>query len=574
MEAGLTPLSAGQVELNRHRLELKVSSPIHGEEQPAESRRLLGAYYTPEEIATVLTEWALGFESKRETVLDPSFGGCAFLNAATRVLSDRGVSKPSRLVFGVDVDPSCLGYVRGNEDLAEENCIVRDFLTLSPKEIPGAPFKAVIGNPPYLRHHWFNGKSRKAGRTAVCEAGVELPETASAWAYFLIHALSFLTKGGRLAMLVPEAILQADYASPVRDLLVSCFHQVNLIYIHDRLFEGTDEAVVAVIASGFGKKGRLRVEAVERAKDLATILKTSKRDRAAPHLTTEKGRCIDTRTAHLLGELEQHNAVKVISDLATVRIGLVTGANKHFIRDAEDLKKRDIPSEIWVKLVSRTKWLPGLDFTAEDLKELVCSGERAILVRPMSTHEDTPSVERWINEGVQSGIHMRYKCAIRDPWFRVALQPVPDAFATCTRMGAPLLVLNKASSQCTNALHALSWRRGVDASASAIAAGFLTSAVSVWSELYGRRYGGGVLKIEPSTLNRTPVPVIQRAECAFVELNNLVRCGREDDARARADDLILGDELGLSKKDIRRLQQAGRQLMFRRRPVRKENGRG
>ena len=568
----MTCHSIGQVVTNTQQLGTPDLSHPNGEVTSIDSRRLLGSYYTPDKLATILAEWSL--QPGEGTVLDPSFGGCAFLNAATRVLSGRGVSEPGRLVFGVDVDPSCLDYVRCNEDLVEKNCIVKDFLTLSPKEIPGAPFKAVIGNPPYLRHHWFNGKTRKAGRMAVCKAGVKLQGTASAWTYFLIHALSFLAKGGRLAMLVPEAILQADYAASLRDLLVSRFHQVSLIYIRDRLFEGTDEAVVAVIASGFGKNGSLRVETVECTEDLAAILNAPECDRPAPQLTTERGRCIESETVHLLGELEQHAAVKKISDLAAVRIGLVTGANKHFIRDAEDLKRLGIPPEIWVRLVSRTRWLPGLDFTEEDLEKLVDSGKRAILVRPMPAYENTPGVERWIGEGLEGGIHKRYKCTIRDPWFRVALQPVPDAFATCTRMGAPLIVLNRTGSQCTNALHALSWNRGVDVSPTAITVGFLTSAVSVWSELYGRRYGGGVLKIEPGTLNRTPVPVVRRVECAFAELNELIRCGREDDARALADDLVLGDELGLSKKDIRRLQQAGRELMSRRRPVRKGNGRG
>ena len=110
-----------------------------------DSRRLLGSYYTPDKLATILAEWAL--QPGEGTVLDPSFGGCAFLNAATKVLSDRGVPDPGRLVFGVDVDPSCLKYVRGNGNLTEKNCIFNDFLTLSPKEVPGTPFKAVIGNP-------------------------------------------------------------------------------------------------------------------------------------------------------------------------------------------------------------------------------------------------------------------------------------------------------------------------------------------------------------------------------------------------------------------------------------------
>ena len=568
----MTRFSVRQVVANTQQLGTPDLSPPNGEVTSIDPRRLLGSYYTPDNLATILAEWAL--QPGEGTVLDPSFGGCAFLNAAIKVLSDRGVPEPSALVFGVDIDPSCLEYVRGSVNLAEKNCIVSDFLSLSPSEVPGTPFKAVLGNPPYLRHHWFNGTSREAGRATVGNSGARLPETASAWAYFLIHALNFLEEGGRLAMLVPEAILQADYAASVRELLTSRFHRVNLIYIQDRLFEGTDEAVVAVIASGFGMKGSLRVETVEGIEDLATVIDNPEFHRVTPHLTTEKGRCIDSATAGLLGELSNHSDVVRISELADVKIGLVTGANKHFVRSKENLEQLGVPPETWIKLVARTRWLTGLDFTRKELEELVASGERAILVRPEAEHENTPGVWRWILDGLNGNIHSRYKCAIRDPWYRIALQPAPDAFATCTRMGPPLLVLNQAGSLCTNALHALHWRSRDDFLPSAVAIGFLTSAVRVWSELHGRRYGGGVLKMEPGTLSQVPVPLAQGVECAFDELNSVLRMGQEDDARAMADDLVLKDALGLSQKDVRLLQGASRRLMSQRRPSRKEDDRG
>ena len=453
--------------------------------------------------------------------------------------------------------------------------MVRDFLTLSPKELHGAPFQAVIGNPPFVRHHWLNGTTREAGRVAIGAAGAALSARASAWAYFLIHTLRFIAKNGRLAMLVPEAILQADYATVVRELLTSCFDHVCLVHIRDRLFEGTDEAVVAVAASEYGdKQGILRVEAVERSVDLEAVLNAPKGRSSTSHLTTSNGRRIDSLTVQLLSELEQHPTVRKIADVATVRIGLVTGANKHFIRDVEDLRQLGVPRKAWLQLVSRTRSLSGLDFTEQDLQELVDTGQRAILIRPTPAYENASGVRRWVAEGIEAGIHERFKCTIRDPWFRVALQPVPDAFATCTRLGSPLLVLNHAGCRCTNALHAMYWRRRIEASPPAIAVGFLTSAVSVWAELHGRRYGGGVLKMEPSTLNRTPVPVVQGAEGAFDELNELSRCGREAEARALADDLVLGDRLGLPKKDIRRLQRARTQLMDQRRPARNGSDHG
>ena len=54
--------------------------------------------------------------------------------------------------------------------------------------------------------------------------------------------------------------------------------------------------------------------------------------------------------------------------------------------------------------------------------------------------------------------------------------------------------------------------------------------------------------MEPGTLNRTPVPIVQDAENAFDELNKLIRDGQEAEARKRADDLVLGDQLGLPKE--------------------------
>ena len=56
-------------------------------------------------------------------------------------------------------------------------------------------------------------------------------------------------------MLVPEAILQTDYAAPLRETLAKRFSRSLLVYVRDRLFAGTDEAVVAVACSGLAKRG-------------------------------------------------------------------------------------------------------------------------------------------------------------------------------------------------------------------------------------------------------------------------------------------------------------------------------
>ena len=271
-------------------------------------KRLLGAFYTPKNLAQVLTRWALS--PGAGTVLDPSFGGCVFLGAAASILSKHGVRRPGRLIFGVDVDSSCVEYYRTIEGLFEENCVVRDFFELSPVDVTGAPFQAIIGNPPCVRRHWMTKNTLAAAKASVEDSKVPLSGTASSWAYFLIHAMKFLARNGRLAMLVPEAILQTNYSEVVRETLAARFSSVCLVHLRDRVFDGTSEPVVAVAASGYGESGTLRIETVECIKDLNEVLNNSMDKIPSSAVTTTNGRIVDSAVVDMLNELEEKNRMQ------------------------------------------------------------------------------------------------------------------------------------------------------------------------------------------------------------------------------------------------------------------------
>ena len=353
-------------------------------------------------------------------------------------------------MFGVDVDPSCMDYVSASGSLLAENCVVSDFFELMPRDLRGAPFRAVVGNPPFVRHHWFKGPSRHAAKRAAADAGVPVPATSSAWAYFLVHAMRFLADGGRLTMLVPEALLQADYAAVVRDALTARFRSVRLIHLRDRLFDGTRESVVVVAASGFGKRGCMSVESVQHAGELGRALQRPTGASSCPSATAPNGRSVDRATVQLLAELEHNEPVRKLADIAAVRIGLVTGANKFFIRNRDYLEHVGVPRRAWQRVVPRTRSLSRLEFSRADHERLDRAGWPAFLVRPARAHETAPGVRQWVAEGVAAGVHERSHCSKREPWFRVALPSAPGAFGTCTRMGSPLLVLNRAGVRCTN----------------------------------------------------------------------------------------------------------------------------
>ncbi len=538
---------------------------------PVPRRRLLGSYYTPGDLATVLVRWALA--DGDGPILDPSYGSCAFLEAAARVLSEQNSSSSGGRVYGVDIDPNSAEMVRDSELLIDDHCVEADFLSTSSGDLPGSPYAAIVGNPPYVRHHWITGDQRNSAKAVAAESAVPLPATASLWAYFLLHSLRFLSAGGRLAMLVPEAILQADYAAPLRKMLTQQFENSRLIHIRDRQFDHTDEVVVALACSGFGGNGRIETLAVGSVEDLGAVLLDgdgrSGHFDSFPPVTGGAG----AAGISLLGRIQQSAKTVRLGELASIRVGVVTGANQHFIRSREDLDSLEVPDGVRYGIVARTRWLKGLQFTVNDHQALVDAGEAALLVRPGCASDDRLA-DSWIQQGIVAGIDARYKCATRSDWFRIDLPSLPDAFATCTRADAPMLVLNRGAVLNSNTVHSVHWTSDLDVAPEAVAVGFLTSAVSAWAELHGRRYGGGILKMEPGSLKRLPVPIVDGGEDEFKSIDRLLREGREEEARSAADERILRRGLGLGEREIANLQALRTDLMEWRRPSRRTSGHG
>src|SRR5262249_34999913 len=119
------------------------------------------------------------------------------------------------------------------------------------------------------------------------------------------------------------------------------------------------------------------------------------------------------------------------------------------------------------------------------------------------------SVQRYLRSGEQQGLAKRYKCRTREPWFRV-----PSVYASPVAMlkrahHFPRLVLNSAGSFTTDTAYRI---RPKQAAASSLVYSFLNSATWLCAELEGRHYGGGVLELVPSEIERLILPIFSASE--------------------------------------------------------------
>jgi len=530
---------------------------------PPDSKRF-GRYYTPETVAQAMVDWAIRDSSC--TVLDPSFGGCAFFRTSLRTLRRLGAKNPGRLLYGVDIDPGARTYLAPLLTSGADSNQFRteDFLETKPCKMSQAPYSVVVGNPPYVRHHNVEGKFALV-RALGSDDGTTLSARASYWAYFVLHSLDFIAPGGRFAMVLPGAFLHADYAATVRQRLARTFSKLTIILIRERLFADAEENSVVVLAEGRGFEHKeLRVTIADSAQDLGPICHSVGRRTTLVSDSSGKEVLSAFIGKSVLGtyqELRTDSRVAFLDKLASVRIGTVTGANGFFIVTEAQSRQLHIPNRCLKPIVKRATFLRGLSFTRSDHSRLLRRGEAALLLKLTDGRDVSRQMAAYLRLGKEEGIHERYKCSIRTKWYRIDEPHSPDAFLQYMSSETPRLVLNPTKVACTNAIHELTWKARVPGLVRrSLAMSSLSALFRLSAELEGRSYGGGVLKVEPSEAKRLLLMSLpdgkERIAARFSGIDALLRAGKRPEATELADRLFLRDGLGLSKAIISELNAA------------------
>jgi type I restriction-modification system DNA methylase subunit len=171
---------------------------------------LLGAYYTPIDLAQYLASWAIA--SPKAVILEPSVG----LGALVAALLDRLDAKQGGMVIGCEIDKETFLAAEKRFEGRPVLLLNADFLELRAANIK--PVDAVVANPPFTRNHQLSASVRQSLKLNS-EFGNIITGAPGLWIYFLLSSLSFLRVGGRLAVVAPGAIAFADYARPVLRVL-------------------------------------------------------------------------------------------------------------------------------------------------------------------------------------------------------------------------------------------------------------------------------------------------------------------------------------------------------------------
>lgn len=536
--------------------------------------KLRGGYYTPPEIADLLLRWVLAIGPGR--LLEPSCGDGVFLAGLAR----RGMLPADSAVTAFEIDPAEAAKARrAATALPGSEIHTGDFLGWSVERFSGPPlFDAVVGNPPFIRYQYLEPAAQEVAARVFRTFGLPFTRHANAWVPFVIASLALLRPGGRLAMVLPAELLHVLHAQPLRTFLAARCSRVLVLDPQELWFQGTLQGAVLVLAETRNGPGTLSSSGTSGAPaDGVAVVST--RDEAllrqepdelfrsavytnGPTLTGKwMPALLSRRERELLDEASRRPTVHCLGNLAEVDIGIVTGANKFFLVPDAVVERHGLAP--WAfPMFGRSEHVPGVVYD----EEVHAANRRAglpgnFLRFSAEVGPDLPgSVLAYLASGEAEGLPGRYKCRIRRPWYSV-----PSVYATPVGMlkrchHFPRLIRNRLGAFTTDTAYRLRPRVDPDA----LVASFVNSLTALCAELEGRHYGGGVLELVPSEIEKLLVPLAPAGELELRDLDRAVREGSPPgELLARRDAAVLAPA-GFTAAESEELRHAWARLRTRR----------
>lgn len=428
-------------------------------------------------------------------------------------------------------------------------------------------FDVAVGNPPYVRFQFLSAEDRQRAIDLGTSLGVPGTAVSNLWIPVFLLALSRLEAGGVFSMIVPMEFMTGISASRVRSWLLNHTRDLTIDFFEPGSFPAVLQEVV--ILSGRRAGGTIEPSTSVRFFDHNGGTKTWDHQVSAA-ASTWTGYLLSTEQLAAWEYASKLPTVRKLGDVARFTVSTVTGANAFFCVSSATAVEHELT--LWtMPLLPRIKHAPGLVFDATEHEAIAMTDVPSWMVSFAAGEKsplDSAKPAEYVTSGELQGLHQRFKCRVRDPWFRVPVVQ-PGALMLSKRSDVfPRVIVNRAGVVTTDTVYRGIVAPGSGLVAEDIASSFHNSLTLLSVEIGGRSFGGGVLELVPSEVSALVIPATPHARNHISSLDRISRAAPQSEALIEATDRLLSDWLPALEHDVVDVLSGARRALSLRRTQR------
>lgn len=530
------------------------------------AEKLRGGFYSPPSLVQLCWDRVsqLVGSTSELSVLEPSAGDGAFI----RGLAKHRLAGQIRTVTAIELLES--EAAKCSAELAVSGA---DGRVLNTSAVAWAADRRdlhdlAVGNPPFVRFQFVPPDDRAASERLGTALGISFRGVGNLWIPVFVGALASLKPKGSFAFIIPAEFLTGISGALVRDWLAQHVRRLRLDVFQPGSFPGVLQEVVivsgSIVGAGEQPSGILDVQ-----EHLSSNESASWSHQISSDARTWTRYLLRREHADALDEAESLKACGHLGDVARFEVATVTGANDFFCLD--DATVTALGLRPWARpMLPRMRHAPGLTFDQGE-HDLLRDTDARIWMLDFSDANPDPHVSTsavdYLKAGEERALQTRYKCRIRDPWYRVPIVKPGELLMAKRSHVYPRVVVNSAAVLTTDTVYRGRLLPTANVTVQDFAAVFHNSLTLLSAEVEGRSFGGGVLELVPSEVTRLRLPRAHEMGSELSRLDWISResGGGESDALIEETDALVAKKTpGLSTDLMDQLRGAYASLRMRR----------
>ena len=470
-----------------------------------QERNILGQFSTPKFLADSIIKSALEYINEKIRFLDTSIGTGVFFSSLLEQTGRNNIS----YACGYEIDDHYALPAISFWQNEKIDYFIGDFFDFTPPKNDKDKYNLIISNPPYIRHHYItNTLKKELNKRIKNKFGLSFSGLTGLYGYFMTLSSLWLQKNGISVWLVPNEFLDVNYGREIKEFLLT---KVKLLRIHKfnpLQTQFSDALVTSTVV--FYTTGETS----------ASVLFTTGNDINKPSIQKnifyKNLNSSDKWSNYFSNKSYKRKNGLVIGDFFSVKRGIATGSNKHFILTDKEIKGYNIPEKYLMPI------LPSPRYIKDNIIEIGSNGciaglENRYLLNITCSENDISNLpDNLINylKNIYIEIKDYYIIKNRSPWYKQEYRPeCPFLISYMGRNPSKpfRLFLNKTKATAPNVYLLLypkfNWKE-----TESQYIGFLRELhiklQNVKPDIFvssGRVYGGGLYKLEPKELTNMPI---------------------------------------------------------------------